>query len=278
MRRAAREVRRLKRALGGAVSEREEQVRVRAFEARDRWPSEAVDRLRIALPGYIPRSPLPWPFRVILRVRYLHSRGRYREALGSMESGLVASIRHRAVYALSHRVGAALAGISATVDDLALGIPGGLPFRLDRSAHHVRALYALLRFLRVGRIPTWVSYDELVQHGLAPVSDRMRRVGSRLRTVRARMHSVAATVEAAVSPGQAAAMGHNAALLRRAAANAAVALALLVLAASTSAGRATMARLGEVLARLIAATLASLPTWATRFIDDISAWLQSWLP
>ena len=88
MRRAAREVRRLKRALRGAISARDVQVRVQAFEARDQWPPEAVDRLRIGLPGYIPRRPLPWPLRVALLLRYVYNWRRYRRPLRAWKAAV----------------------------------------------------------------------------------------------------------------------------------------------------------------------------------------------
>src|SRR5262249_4622636 len=162
-------------------------VRVEAFEARDQWSPEAVDRLRIGLPGYIPRKPLPRPLRAALRLRYIYNRGRYREALASLESGRVADIRARALYATAHRTEADLAGVAARLDELALSGVGGLRFRIERSAHYARELQALLKALRVTAIPTWVSYAEVAELGLAPAFDHMRRVGRRLQAARARL-------------------------------------------------------------------------------------------
>ncbi len=278
MRRAAREVRRLRSALRGATSAREVQVRIEAFEARDQWSPEAVDRLRIGLPGYIPRRPLPWLMRVPLRLRYIFNRGRWREALASLESGCVDDIRARALYAVADRAEADLAGIAARLDELALGGAGGLRFRIDRSAHHARRFQALLKALRVTAIPTWVSYAEVAELGTVPAFDRMRRVGRRLQAARARLRSIAERVEAGALRGQPAAARHTMSLRLRSAAYAILLFLLVALAASSGAGAAFIARTGEVLRRLIAAGQAHLPPWATGAIEQAFSWLQSWLP
>ena len=277
MRRAAREVRRLKRALAGAGSAREVQVRVQAFEARDQWPPEAVDRLRIGLPAYIPRRPLPWPLRVAVLLRHCYSLRRYREVLGSLEGGLVAGIRHRALYAIALRTETSLAGVSAKLDELALGAVGGLRFRLDRSAHYAREFHALLKALRSNAIPTWVSYEALAEGGLVPAFDHVRRVGRQLQTTQARLRAVAASIEASALRGQSAATRHNSALRWRSAAYAILLLALLVLAANSVAGRAFIARIGEILRRLVAVAYAHLPGRVTGAIEQAFTWLQSWL-
>jgi hypothetical protein len=278
MRRAAREVRRLKRALTRAVGAREMQVRSRAFEARDQWRPEAVDRLRIGLPAYIPRRPLPWPLRVAILLRHCGNLRRYGEVLGSMEASLVADIRHRTLYAIALHTESSLAGVCARLDELALGPVGGLRFRLDRSAHHAREFHALLKALRSSAIPTWVSYEALAEGGLAPTFDHARRVGRRLHATQARLRALAASIEASALRGQSAAMRHDAALRWRPAAYAILFLALLVLAASSTAGRAFIVRIGEVLRRLVAVAYAHLPSRATGAIEQVFTWLQSWLP
>jgi hypothetical protein len=278
MRRAAREVRRLKRALRGAATEREAQVRVQAFEVHDQWTPDAVDRLREGLLSYIPRRPVRWPIRIALLVRYFYNWRRYREVLASMESSLVADIRHRALYTISERVGADLAGISAKLDELALAAVGGLHFRLNRSAHYVREFRTALKALRATDIPTWVSYEELAQRGLAPAFERMRRVGNGLSAARARLASITESVERSGLAGQFAATRYSASLVRRSAAYAIVLFLLLLLAANSTAGRALLGRVGEILGRLIAAADARLPAWATGWTEQASAWLHSLLP
>src|SRR5262249_49860285 len=158
---------------------------------------------------------------------------------------------------------------------LALGAVGGLQFRLSRSAHYRRKLQISLKALRVNNIPTWLSYEEHAQRGLAPALDRMRRVGKRLEAVRARLLSVAGTVERGGLAGQPAVTRQNAVLLRRSATFVILILLLVVLAGSSTQGRTLMARAGEILARLVAAAYARLPTDVTRWIEQVSTWLQS---
>jgi hypothetical protein len=278
MRRAAREMRRLKRALRGAISTRDVQVRVQAFEARDQWPAEALDRLRLGLPAHVPRRPLAWPLRLAVRLRYFYDGGRYREALASLESSRAADIRERALYALAQRTEADLAAVSAKLDELALGAVGGLSFRLERSAHHARQLRVLMKALRVNSIPTWVSYEELAERGLAPAFDHMRRLGQRLQAERARLRAIAESVEASALRGQSATTRHAAALLWQSAAYAVLLLALIGLAARSDAGRAFIARMGEILRRLVATAHTHLPSRVGGAIEQAFAWLQSWLP
>jgi len=274
MRRAAREVRRLRRALRGAISARDVEVRVHAFDARDQWPAEAVDRLRIGLPRYIPLSPLPSPLRVATFLRYVYNWRRYSEAIASLQRARLADIRARALYAVAQRTETELAGVSARLDELALGGAGGLRFRLDRSAHAVRELQALLKALRITAIPTWISYADHAARGLAPALDRLRQVARRLQSTGSRLRGVGESVEAGMLRGQAAAARHAAALRWRSAAYAAVILVLLGLAARTSAGGAFIGRLGDILRRLGAA----VPAWMTGAIERGAAWLQAWLP
>jgi hypothetical protein len=278
MRRAAREARRLQRALKGAVTERERQARVQAFAVRDLWSPEAVDRLRSSLPGSIPRKPVPWPIRVAMRVRHLHSRHRYREHLRRIESGLVADIRDAALHALSGRVEAEIAGVSLALDELAMGAAGGLRLRVDRSAHYVRELRNLMEALRITGIPTWTSYDQLAMHGLLPAADQAKRAGGGLEAAQARLLSIAETVQTSAVRGRSAASRYNAALLRRAAMWWLLILLLFVFAVSSTAGKALTSRVGEVLGRLLAAMYTWLPGWMTSSIEQISAWIHSLLP
>jgi hypothetical protein len=278
MRRAAREVRRLRRWLRGALSERDVELRVQAFEARDQWPPEALDRLRIGLPGYIARKPLSWPLRIALFLRYAYNWRRYREALASVEGSRAADIRARALYAIAQRTEADLAGISARLEELALGAVGGLRFRLDRSAHHARELRTLLKSLRVNTIPTWVSYDAFIERGLAPAYEHMRAMAERLQAAGARVRTVAESLEAGVLRGRSAATRHTAAVLWRSVAYATLILMLLVLAARSAAGAAFMGRLGEIVRRLLALAQTQLPLRVSGLIEQAVGWLQSWLP
>jgi hypothetical protein len=273
MRRAAREVRRLRRALRGAIGERDVGIRVQAFDVRERWPPEAVDRLRIGLPGYIPRSPLPWPLRVATFLRYACTWRRYRETCASLQASRAADIRARTLYAIAQRTEAELAGVAVGLDELALGGGGGLRLRLDRSARSARELQALLKSLRINAIPTWVSYAEHAERDLAPAFDRIRQVAKLLLSARGRLRVLAASVEASALRGQSAAGRHAAALRWKSAAYATVFLVLLGLVARSDAGRVLIGRIVEIARRLMAAA----PAWMTGAIERGAAWLQAWL-
>jgi hypothetical protein len=103
-------------------------------------------------------------------------------------------------------------------------------------------------------------------------------VGRRLQAAQARLHAIAQSVEAGLLRGQAAATRHAAALRWRSAGYAILLVALLVLAASSGAGSAFVARIGAILRRLVAAAHAHLPGRVTGAIEQALAWLQSWLP
>jgi hypothetical protein len=278
MRRAAREVRRLRRALRGALSQRDVELRVQHFEARDQWPPEVLDRLRLGLPGYIARKPLPWPLRMALFLRYTYNWRGYREAVASVEAGRAADIRARALYAIAQRTEAELAGVVASLDDLALGPVGGLRFRLDSSTRYALELEALMKSLRISTIPTWVSYDVFVERGVAPAFDHMQRVAARLRAAEAKVRAVAESVEASVERGHPAVVRHAAAAVWRSAAYATVLAVLLVLALRSAAGAAFIDRAGDIVRRLLALAQAHLPPRLAGLIEQAFGWLQSFLP
>jgi uncharacterized membrane-anchored protein len=79
----------------------------------------------------------------------------------------------------------------------------------------VREFEIPLGTLHVTNIPTWVSYEQFVQRGLAPAFDYMASVGQRLRAVRERLLSVTEMIETSALVGQSAATRHNTAVLRQ---------------------------------------------------------------
>jgi hypothetical protein len=274
--RAAREVKRLDRVLAHARDEADEQRLINGFEAREEWRPEEVARLRIGLPSFIPGSPAPWIVRLLLLLRYFYNWRRYGELLRSMENDLVADIRHAALYEISNRVETDLIDISAKLDELGFGAVGGLHFRLNRSAYYVGEFHTLLDTLRVGNIPTWISYEQFVRRGLEPTFDFMKGVGERLRAVRARLLTITETIETSALVGQSAATRHNTAVLRRATALGVVIL-LLLAAYSSDEVRDLVGRARGLGARLIAAAYAWLPGWMTAWIEQAATWLQSLL-
>jgi len=220
VRHAKDEIRRLQRELekaGAKVASEEEKVASR-FAARSEsltWSGLDMLRLRKVLPTYTPRKPANLAIRFLLRLRFFYSWSRYRELLKGMENDLIADIRHSALYEISNEVETALIDISSKLDELGFGAIGGMHFRLNRAAYHVREFKILLKTLQVGNIPTWTSYEQFVRRGLAPAFDFMASVGKRLRAVRTRLLAVTETIETSALVGQSAATRHNTAVLRQ---------------------------------------------------------------
>jgi hypothetical protein len=267
VRRAAREIKRLERVLRKATSpEEEERLIARYVPRRPEWATSDLLRLRIGLPIYTPRRPAPWPIRVLLFLRFFYDWRRYSELIQGMENDLVADIRHAALYEISNRVETDLIEISAKLDELGFGAVGGLHFRLNRSAFYVREFGILLKTLRVGNIPTWVSYAQFVQRGLAPAFHYMASVGKRLRRVRARLLTISETIETSALVGQSAATRHNTAVLRRATTFAIIILLLFL--ASTSQAQGIALRIAGFL-------YGRLPRWLTQRAEELASWLSS---
>jgi hypothetical protein len=198
-------------------SDEQKQRKLAAFVPRQekpKWSGIELLRLMKGMPTYTPSRPAPWVIRILLRLRFFYNWRRYGELLKSMENDLVADIRHSALYEISNEVETDLIDISSKLDELGFGAIGGLHFRLNRSAYHVREFYILLKTLQVQNIPTWVSYEQFVRRGLAPAFDYMASVGKRLRAVRTRLLTTTETIETSALVGQSAATRHNTAVLR----------------------------------------------------------------
>jgi hypothetical protein len=196
----------------------------------------------------------------------------------SLEASRVSDIRHRVLYAISHRMQADLAELAVRLDDLARRSVGGLEFRLRRASRHTRAFRAGLKDLRMGGIPTWLSYQDHADRDLAPAFDRVQDVAGRLQSTRTRLSSLSETIERSALAGQPAVARHDASLRRRSMSYALLLLLLSLIAGSSAPGRAMLIRIGEILSRLIAAAYALLPATATGWIEQATAWLQSLLP
>jgi hypothetical protein len=233
-------------------------------EGTPTWTRERLEPLKDALPGYTPRSPMNPLVRLFWRIRFFYNWSRYGELMRGMENDAVADIRHSALYEISNKVETDLIDISAKLDKMGFGATGGLHFRLNRSAYHVKEFQILLKTLQVGNIPTWVSYEQFVRRGLAPAFDYMASVGKRLRAVRARLLTITETIETSALVGQSAATRHNTAVLRQTTALAIVFLVIYL--ARTQLMKAAVAAWVFIRGRLPAAFLS--------FVDQFAAWFQ----
>lgn len=264
--RAKDEIARLDKALRKAKSEDAKRAVLRTFVRRDQWSAHELLRLKKGIPTYTPDRAAPFIILVLLFLRFFYSWSRYRELLKGMENDLIADIRHSALYEISNEVETDLIDISSKLDELGFGAIGGLHFRLNRSAFHVREFQILLKTLQVQNIPSWVSYEQFVRRGLEPAFNYMASVGKRLRAVRTRLLTTTETIETSALVGQSAATRHNTAVLRRTTTLAI--LILLVFLASTSQARWLASSIGQF-------TYSWLPVWVTSWIDWVVSLVQS---
>ena len=232
----------------------------------DRWSPEELSRLAKIMPRYIPANPANIAYRLVLRIRFIATLrwSDYRQFLEQLDQDLVADVRHSALYYISNDVETKLIEISARLDQLGKLTVGGLHFRLYRSAYYVREFKILLKTLQVTNIPTWVSYEQFVQRGLAPAFDYMSSVGRRLRAVRERLLTVTEMIETSALVGQSAATRHNTAVLRQTTTLAIVLLTLYV----------ARTFIGNVFAFALKPVLRQLPpSWST-LVDQFGTLFQ----
>jgi hypothetical protein len=279
LRRAKREMQRLGRTLRFGRTDAERQVLIRIFKARDVWSGADLARLRAFLPAYIPGRP-PRLLRLLLSLRFLFNRRRYRELLYAMERDTVANVRLAALQEICAEAESDLGRISAALAEAERRPVGGLQLRVERSARCARELDAALKALRVARIPGWTSYEEFAERRIAPAFDLLQHAGQAAAALRARLQGLTEAFEASLLVAQSEATRQSAAALRRSATLALV-LLFLFLAATSDAAKSfaalALARLGEVAVRLIAAAHAWLPGRVTSWIDQVLAQVLAWL-
>jgi hypothetical protein len=252
-------------------SEHERSALIASYAAREgekEWSGGDLLRLKRAMPTFTPRRPAPFVIRLLLFLRFFYNWRRYSELLKGMENDLVADIRHSALYEISNEVETDLIDISSKLDELGFGTIGGLHFRLNRSAFYVREFKVLLKTLHVNNIPSWTSYEQFVQRGLAPAFDYMWSVGKRMRAVRSRLLTTSETIETSALVGQSAATRHNTAVLRRTTTLAI--LILLVFLATTSHVMSLANRAGGFV-------YGRLPPWAQSWIDQLHGLISSFI-
>jgi hypothetical protein len=82
-----------------------------------------------------------------------------------------------------------LIAITQGLDKLGDGAVGGLPYRLARSRYYAETFRAAQKYLRVGNIETWWSYEQFAQRGMEPVLKFIESVGERLDKLRNRLQT-----------------------------------------------------------------------------------------
>jgi hypothetical protein len=84
----------------------------------------------------------------------------------------------------------ALRSISEGLSKLDAGTVGGLPYRTARSRYYAEAVGEALKYLRVGNIETWWSYEESAKRGLEPVLKVSASVDERMDKLRTRLEAM----------------------------------------------------------------------------------------
>jgi hypothetical protein len=84
----------------------------------------------------------------------------------------------------------ALRSISAGLSKLDAGAVGGLPYRTARSRYYAETFSEALKYLHVGNIETWWSYEESAKRGLEPVLKVTASVDERMDKLRTRLEAM----------------------------------------------------------------------------------------
>jgi hypothetical protein len=108
-----------------------------------------------------------------------------------------------------------LLSIGSALDTIGQKSIGGIHFRINRSRYYVKEFLLLLETLRVGNIPTWLSYKNFVDRGLKPAFDSIHELGLRLDSLRRRLQAVTEGIQTSALVAQASATRQNTTQLRR---------------------------------------------------------------
>jgi hypothetical protein len=108
-----------------------------------------------------------------------------------------------------------LLSIGSALDTIGQRSIGGIHFRINRSRYYVKEFLLLLETLRIGNIPTWLSYQNFVDRGLQPAFDSIHELGLRLDSLRRRLQAVTEGIQTSALVAQASATRQNTTQLRR---------------------------------------------------------------
>ena len=109
----------------------------------------------------------------------------------------------------------ALIAITAALDELGAGTPGGLPYRIARSRYYADLFRDGTRTLRIGNIETWWSYDQFAHRGMEPALRSIASVGERLERLRARLQATKQDIQTSAIVNQTEATRDNTYKLER---------------------------------------------------------------
>jgi hypothetical protein len=83
-----------------------------------------------------------------------------------------------------------LVRITAGLDELGAGAVGGLPYRIARSRYYADTFREAQKYLRVGNIETWWSYEQFAKRGMEPALRFIASVGDRMQSLRQRLQTM----------------------------------------------------------------------------------------
>ena len=112
------------------------------------------------------------------------------EEYDDRETQIIKDRRIRALNKLIHHTEFKLIELGADLDGIGQGGSGRLLYAINRAKHFIGEFRRLLGTMNIDNIPTWTTYDQFVDRGLAPTFESIHSTGDRLRSLRERLQSV----------------------------------------------------------------------------------------
>ncbi|MCE9522134.1 MAG: hypothetical protein K8S25_06845 [Alphaproteobacteria bacterium] len=135
------------------------------------------------------------------------------------EDQLVIDSRTQALSDLIRETESRLIQLGADLDSIGQGGSGRLLYVINRAKRYVQEFQRLMSTMKISNIPTWTTYEQFVDRGLAPTFEAIGGTGERLVSLRDRLQSVTNMVQTGALIVQTEATQHNTQTLRRVASN-----------------------------------------------------------
>jgi hypothetical protein len=114
---------------------------------------------------------------------------------GDYETQKIKDRRIRALNTLIHDTEFKLIQLGADLDTIGQGGSGRLLYAINRAKHFIGEFQRLMTTLNITNVPTWTTYEQFVDRGLAPTFEAIQSTGDRLRSLRDRLQSVTDMVQ-----------------------------------------------------------------------------------
>lgn len=105
--------------------------------------------------------------------------------------------------------------ISASIDSIGKNIVGGMQYRVNRSSFFINRFNILVDMLVIGKVDTWIGYDQFVDRGLKPEFEFIQQISGRLTGLRNRLESITQNIQTSAIVVQASATRNNTKVLKR---------------------------------------------------------------